>query len=154
VRQNLNWTADGSDVSDADMIKVLGMVELYSGTEGENILNKQAKDLSGGQQQRLSLARMLLDDSPIIILDEPMTGVDVYTIKKILPHLEKKIKDSKRTFIIISHKLLFAKYADQIILFDENCKLREVGEPEALVKNTESVFYSLIEESKRQLEIK
>lgn len=151
VYENLNWPVDGIDIPRENMLIALKQVGLYPIKGMENILELPAKDLSGGQQQRLSLARILLDDSDILILDEPLTGVDVKTINEVLPYLGAKIVADNNTVIIISHKVLFAKYADHVVLFNETCDIEEAGDPKVLVKQSDSKLKELINASIEQL---
>ena len=86
--------------------------------------------LSMGEKQRLTLARALLKDPPILVLDEATASVDVETEKYIQEALDHLIKN--RTTLIIAHRLSTIRNADQII-FLENGKLMEQGNHSELV---------------------
>ncbi|MEC8043573.1 MAG: ABC transporter ATP-binding protein [Verrucomicrobiota bacterium] len=88
--------------------------------------------LSMGEKQRLTLARALLKDPPILVLDEATASVDVETEKYIQEALEKLIKG--RTTLIIAHRLSTIRNADQII-FLEDGKLIEQGNHSELVSS-------------------
>jgi ATP-binding cassette subfamily B protein len=90
-----------------------------------------APPLSGGERQRLSLARILLKNPPIIILDEPTSSIDSITEKEIQEALENTLKD--KTAIIIAHRLSTIKNADQIIVMNEG-SIVETGTFEQLIK--------------------
>ncbi len=86
----------------------------------ERLSKSHPYDLSGGEQQRLALAKVLLKDTQIIIMDEPTKGMDA-EFKSVLADIIDKLKSEGRTIIIISHDIEFcAKYADRCaMLFDK-----------------------------------
>ena len=101
--------------------------------EQENtMIGERGIRLSMGEKQRLTLARALLKDPPILVLDEATASVDVETEKYIQEALEKLIKG--RTTLIIAHRLSTIRNADQII-FLEDGKLIEQGNHSELVSS-------------------
>lgn len=70
----------------------------------EAFAERQISELSGGQQQRVFIARALVQDTPIIILDEPTAGVDV-TTENIILELMKRLRDRGKTLIVVHHDL-------------------------------------------------
>ncbi|PAK65734.1 ATP-binding cassette domain-containing protein, partial [Lactococcus lactis] len=70
------------------------------------------KRFSGGERQRLSLARILLQDAPIIILDEPTVSLDPITEKKLLDKVFELLKD--KTIIWVTHHLAGITHVDQV----------------------------------------
>lgn len=94
----------------------------------ETIIEEGGTNLSGGQRQRLALARALLKDTPIFILDEATSGLD-----KILEHiiLEYLLKMKDKTFLFIAHHLPIAKACDQILVLHEG-EILEQGTHEEL----------------------
>ena len=95
--------------------------------------------LSGGEKQRLSIARMILKNAPILILDEAMAAVDNENEKLINDAIEELSKD--KTVITITHHLSTIKKADQIVVMDSG-KVVATGTHEELMKTCE--FYSLL----------
>ena len=83
----------------------------------QTIIGERGVTLSGGQKQRVSIARALLKDAPILILDDAVSAVDTATEEKILNNL-KKTRQGKTT-IMIAHRISTVKYADLIVLIDE-----------------------------------
>lgn len=84
-----------------------------------NFRNNLIGNLSGGQQQRIFIARALMGNPDLIILDEPSTGVDYKTQVEIYALLNKINKDEKTTIISIEHNLDFAlKYSTHILKID------------------------------------
>ncbi|MBA3642592.1 MAG: ABC transporter ATP-binding protein [Chloroflexia bacterium] len=79
-------------------------------------VGQRGRSLSGGQRQRIAIARAMIRDAPLLILDEPTTGLDAATGERILEPLRRLI--AGRTTIIVSHNLLTVRDADQIIVLD------------------------------------
>ncbi len=82
----------------------------------ETIVGEKGVILSGGQKQRIALARCLLRDTAILILDDPISQVDLETGTTII-HTIRKMAGQK-TIIIVSHRLSAVSYADRIITLD------------------------------------
>ena len=95
-------------------------------------MGKGDKKLSGGQRQRIALARAVLKDAPILILDEATASVDNETEVLIQKSLSKITKE--RTTIVIAHRLSTIKNADNIIVIDKG-KIIESGKHELLLNN-------------------
>ena len=87
-------------------------------------VDKNGVDLSGGQWQRVALARILMKNAPITILDEPTAALDPISESRLYGHFEKMMKN--RTSIFISHRLGSTKLADEILVF-ENGTVFESG---------------------------
>lgn len=100
--------------------------------------------LSGGQLHRIALARVLLSDSSIFLLDEPTSNVDAKTDKNIMESIGEFIKN--KTTIVIAHTKWTIKNSDMIIVLD-NGTIEAQGNYYDLIENS-AVFKSLFEESK------
>ena len=94
--------------------------------------------LSGGQKQRLALARALLTQAPILILDEATSGLDVLTEKKVINNL---MQLTDKTIIFVAHRLSIAKQVDRVIVLDKG-KLIEEGSHQELI-NKQGFYYHL-----------
>jgi len=80
--------------------------------------DRQISQLSGGQQQRVFIARALVQDAPILILDEPMAGVDAST-EAIIIALLKRLRDEGRTVIVVHHDLTTVQsYFDWLVMLN------------------------------------
>lgn len=97
----------------------------------ETILGERGITLSGGQKQRTAIARALIRDPKIIILDDSLSAVDTKTEEAILRHLRSELQG--RTTIMISHRISTIKDAD-IIYFIENGTIVEKGTHEELLQ--------------------
>ncbi|MFA7578467.1 MAG: ABC transporter ATP-binding protein, partial [Candidatus Muiribacteriota bacterium] len=115
--------------------------------EGINtVIGERGVSLSGGQRQRLSLARALLLERPLIILDDCLSAVDSETEKNILENLKKHWK--KITTIVVSHRLSAFSTADTILVIDDG-QIKEQGTHDEL-KNNSVIYKSIFQ--KQQLE--
>ena len=146
LRQNLQF-ASADEISDEKMIEVLHQVGLSKLLEQEgkglNLwLGDGGRPLSGGEQRRLGLARILLNNAPILLLDEPTEGLDRETerqiLRLILQHAENK------TLIMVTHRLSSIEQFDKICVID-NGRLIEEGDYNSLIKKENGFFKRLIE---------
>jgi len=97
----------------------------------ETLVGERGITLSGGQKQRLAIARALLADPKILILDDSFSNIDTNTEALILKDLKSKIKNL--TKIIISHRISTIKDSDLIIVMDEG-EITETGIHKDLIK--------------------
>src|SRR5581483_897403 len=81
-------------------------------------VGQRGRLLSGGQRQRLALARAMIRDAPILLLDEPTTGLDAESTDRVLAPMRRLMAARDRTTLVISHNLLTVTDADQIIYLD------------------------------------
>jgi ATP-binding cassette subfamily B protein len=98
----------------------------------DTVVGERGITLSGGQKQRTSIARALLKDPGILILDDCLSAVDTHTENQILENLKVLMKG--KTTIIISHRVSNARLADQIIVLDQG-EIIEKGSHEELLEN-------------------
>lgn len=105
----------------------------------DTILGERGITLSGGQKQRVSIARAIIKDAPILLLDDCLSAVDTETEEAILNNLLVYCKD--KTTIIVSHRVSSAKNADKIIVLDEG-KIIEQGSHNQLIN--ENGYYAAL----------
>ena len=89
----------------------------------DSLVGERGQGLSGGERQRLSIARALLINPRILILDEATASVDTETEREIQKALDNLVKG--RTTIAIAHRLSTLNKADRLIVMDKGCKVEE-----------------------------
>ena len=119
--QNIIDAAKQADVHQ----NIIDFPEQYNTVVGE-----KGVALSGGQKQRVSIARALILDTPILILDDSLSAVDTRTEEQILQNLRQARKD--KTTLVIAHRISTVRHADHIIVLDEG-RIVESGNHEALL---------------------
>jgi len=97
----------------------------------ETMVGERGVTLSGGQKQRATLARALIMDPPVLVLDDCLSSVDAQTEAEILQGLRSILKE--KTCLIISHRISAVKEADEILVLDQG-RIIERGDHEALVR--------------------
>jgi ABC-type multidrug transport system fused ATPase/permease subunit len=107
---------------------ILDLGEGYS-----TVLGEDGCTLSGGQRQRLALARALLREAPIVILDEPTSSLDLVTESRVWGQIEELL--AGRTMIIIAHRLSTARRADRIVVLDGGAVAEEGTHDELIARN-------------------
>ena len=97
----------------------------------ETIIGENGETLSGGERQRISIARALLKDAPIVLLDEATASLDVENETKIQAGISELVRN--KTVLIIAHRMRTVANADKIVVL-ENGSVAEMGTPEELKK--------------------
>ncbi|KAK1141050.1 hypothetical protein N8T08_009623 [Aspergillus melleus] len=106
----------------------------------ETLVGEGGITLSGGQRQRLAIARSIVSQPPILILDEATSSIDVRGEKIVQAALDRVSKD--RTTIMIAHRLSTVKRADRIIVMKDGTKMEEGSHPELLAQD--GIYRSLV----------
>lgn len=126
-----------------DILRAVEIAEIRADIENmplnyQTELTSDGAGISGGQKQRIALARALLTDAPVLILDEATSSLDILTEKKIIDNLMKLNK----TIIFIAHRLTIAEKSEKVIVLDQG-KLIEQGTHEELLTN-QGFYYNLV----------
>lgn len=135
IENNINFSNKEYDFKKIKNAAILADVDdnIVDFKEGyQTVLGERGVTISGGQKQRISIARALIKDSPILILDDSVSAVDTKTEEKILSNL-KKIREGKTT-ILIAHRVSTVKNLDKIALIDDG-KLIGYGSHSELLKS-------------------
>ena len=134
LRRNLSFGRD--QVSDRELEEAIRIARLDRDLaifpQGlDTIVGERGITLSGGQKQRATLARALLLDPPILILDDCLSSVDAETEHQILTGLREVLRD--KTCILISHRISAIRSADRILVVDDG-RIIEQGDHQALLR--------------------
>lgn len=134
------------DAGEDEVRRAAAEADLLDNVEGfqqgfDTYVGERGITLSGGQKQRTSIARALVRDPRILILDDALSAVDVNTERTILEHLRRHF--GKRTIVIVSHRVSAVQDADRIIVLDEG-RIVERGNHDSLLE--EGGFYASLHE--------
>jgi ATP-binding cassette, subfamily B, multidrug efflux pump len=127
VRENIAFGAE--DVSPEQVRRAAEAASIAGDIEGfpekyDTMVGERGITLSGGQKQRTAIARALIRNPRLLILDDALSSVDTYTEEKILNHLREVMEG--RTTIFISHRVSTVRNADQIAVLHDG-RIVEVG---------------------------
>ena len=132
IRENIDFFCHAGMDKIEESVRIAGLEnEIARFPEGyETLCGERGNHLSGGQRQRTSLARALVRDPQLLLLDDTLSAVDAHTEGQILSALEGELKD--RTAVIIAHRLSAVRNADEIVYLDEG-RIVERGTHDQLV---------------------
>ncbi len=134
IRFNLTLGKDVDDQKVWQALKVAQLKEVVESFEKklDTKVGKNGVKLSGGQRQRISIARMLLQEPKVVILDESTSALDIHTEESLFEALKDVLKD--KTVIIIAHRLSTIKQADYIYMLENGMIVEEGTHNELLQK--------------------
>ena len=147
VPQLLKWDKKQTDKRIHELLEKLHLDRSY--------LNVYPKELSGGQQQRVGLARALVADPPVLLMDEPFGALDNVTRAKIQAEFKALDELKRKTIIMVTHDVLEAfELGDRICLMDKG-KIVQCGTPAELLFHPKNDFVSgFLKEQRLQLEFR
>ncbi len=133
IRENIAFGK--LDATPKEIEEAARLAQIYDETmafpEGMNtVIGEKGITLSGGQRQRIAIARAVLMDPPIFILDDALSSVDIQTEERILEGLEKFLKG--KTSILITHRIAPLRRADRIIVLEQG-RVVEMGDHQTLL---------------------
>lgn len=136
VRNNIRYAkVDTTDKQIEEVCKLANCDEFIQKLENgyDTIIGENGGQLSGGERQRISIARALVKDSPIILLDEATSSLDIENEIKVKQAIKNLLK-AKKTVVMVAHTLSIVQKADNIIVIS-NGKVLEQGTHEELLNN-------------------
>ncbi|MFA0158143.1 heme ABC transporter ATP-binding protein/permease CydC [Vibrio sp. 10N.261.46.A3] len=123
----------------ANILKDVGLEKLLENNALDSWLGDGGRQLSGGEKRRIGIARAILHDAPILLLDEPTEGLDKQTEQSIMTLFEKHFEG--KTVIFITHRLIGLEPMDSIVLIEQG-EIVENGSHETLL-NEEGRYFQL-----------
>lgn len=152
IKNNIKFGKE--DATDQEIIEVAQKAVVHHNIEGfklgyDTVLGERGITLSGGQKQRVSIARALIKDAPILLLDDSLSAVDTETEEAILRHLD--VETQHKTTLIVSHRVSAARNADKIIVLDEG-EIIQKGTHNQLL-NQEGYYKELYEKQLSEKEL-
>ena len=144
IKENITYGKPGATFEEireaARKANALEFVESFP-DKFETIVGERGVKLSGGQRQRIAIARAILKDPAILVLDEATSSLDAHSEKLVQDALEKLMEG--RTSIIIAHRLSTIKKVDRIFVIKEG-GLAEVGSHEELTERNNGIYSNLL----------
>jgi ABC-type multidrug transport system fused ATPase/permease subunit len=119
VRENIAYGKP--DATDADVFAAARAADAHEFIAAlpdgyDSVIGQKGRKLSGGQRQRIAIARAMIRDAPVLLLDEPTTGLDAESGERVLAPLRRLIEG--RATIVISHNLMTVRDATRIVVLD------------------------------------
>ena len=147
IKNNILFGANNNSATEAELKECCVTADIYDTIlsfedDFDTILGERGVNLSGGQKQRISIARALLRNPKLLILDDCLSAVDTETENRILERLKEKSID--QTTVIVSHRISTIRNAEKIIVIDQG-KMIEEGSHESLLKN-KGFYYNMYQQ--------
>jgi ATP-binding cassette, subfamily B, bacterial len=148
VRDNIAYGTDADLADVEEAARAAGALSFIEALPHgfDTLLGPGGLGLSGGQRQRIGIARVLLRDPPVLVLDEPTTGLDAESEAQVMAGLNRLIVG--RTTILITHSMALARNADRVAVMADG-RVVEYGPPDQLL-GEESAFRRLTDTQQRQ----
>ncbi len=142
IRDNLLW--GNRKHSDEELMNLLEKLEMRTFVDKlecglDTMLYVNGNNLSGGQKQRISIARVLLRDAEILIVDDALSALDAITEQSIIDLIKEQYKD--KIVLLVSQKIVSLKHSDEILVLEDG-RLVSSG-PHSVLMKTCSVYQEL-----------
>lgn len=135
IKENISFSTESVNMDDVINAAICSDInkDIKEFQDGyDTIVGERGVTVSGGQRQRIAIARALLKDSPILILDDSLSAVDTITESYILNHIKETRKG--KTTIIIAHRITTLEHLDRIIVMKKG-EIDSIGTHEELLKS-------------------
>ena len=133
MRDNIRYVAPGASEDQVrEAVRVAGMEEYVAGLPNglDTVLSDRGGKLSSGQRQRLSIARAVVRDTPILVLDEPTAALDAATEHQVMRNLAEW--GAGRAIFLITHRISTIRRADNILYLDHGHIVEAGGHDELM----------------------
>ncbi|MFW6048268.1 MAG: ABC transporter ATP-binding protein [Candidatus Natronoplasma sp.] len=152
IRENISYGRP--DASMEEIIECAKIAQIHDFIESlplgyETPIGERGVDISGGQKQRFAMARVLLTDPSLLILDEPTSSVDVETEERMQKAMSEVIKD--RTTFVIAHRLWTVQNADKILVLKKG-RIVERGKHEELLEKEDGFYRKIYQQVLKEKE--
>ena len=145
VRDNVRYAAPGASDEDVrEAVRVAAMEDYVAGLPDglDTVLSDRGGKLSTGQRQRLSIARAVVRDTPILVLDEPTAALDAATEQTVMRNLAEWGRE--RAIFLITHRISTIRLANNILYLDEG-RIVEQGDHETLMRVENGRYRAFVE---------
>ena len=145
VRDNIRYVApNASEEQVREAVRVAGMDDYVAGLPNglDTVLSDRGGKLSSGQRQRLSIARAVVRDTPVLVLDEPTAALDAATEHQVMRNLAEW--GAGRAIFLITHRISTIRRADNILYLDQG-RIVESGDHEALMRRPNGRYRAFVE---------
>ncbi len=147
IGENISYAKEGATKDEIEHAAKAANLHDFIETLPEKyntLVGERGVKLSGGQRQRVAIARSILKNAPILILDEATSSLDSQTEQEIQTAVGKILKDNKTTVIAIAHRLSTIKNLDRILVLEDG-QIAESGTFSALMKLANGKFKTMWE---------
>ncbi len=138
IGENIGYAKENSTQVDIEMAAKMANIHEFIETLPEKyntLVGERGIKLSGGQRQRIAIARAVLKNSPILILDEATSSLDSQTESEIQESINTMLQENQATVIAIAHRLSTIKHLDRIVVLDKGLVVEDGGFEELLGKS-------------------
>ena len=151
IKENINFFRDiysSEEIEEATKLSCIydSIAQFNKGFE--TVIGERGVNLSGGQKQRISIARAILKDPAVLVLDDALSAVDIKTEEQIIENLKQAMRS--RTGIIIAHRISAIKHADEIVVMEKG-RIVERGNHEELMEQKGLYFDIYREQFKEEM---
>ena len=143
IRDNMRWGKEGaSDEEIWEALKTAQALDVVMGREGglDAMVLQGGKNFSGGQRQRLTIARALVNEPKVLLLDEPLGALDAKIRKQMQVELKKIQQEVGITFIYVTHDQEEALSMSDTVVVMNNGEIQQIGSPTDIYNEPENRF--------------
>lgn len=145
IGENIGYAKDNASLDDIKHAARLANIHEFIESMPEKydtLVGERGVKLSGGQRQRIAIARAILKNAPIVILDEATSSLDSITEHEIQQSIDRILAENKATVIAIAHRLSTIRHMDRIVVIEGGLIIEE-GTFDQLIQNTHGYFKKL-----------